>query len=87
MAMKAGADINGVNTKNTHLGKIPATRLEIHYTCAKSNQSRVRAMIISLREQRALLDTASLDTTKDRLKSDMTVFEHMVSSWKVTGKY
>ena len=82
-----GAEIISIKTKKTQLGNHPASRTEIHYRCSKTQENRIKIVVKSLRENRALLDTASIDTTTDRIKADLPIFEKMVSSWRVTGKY
>ena len=82
-----GAEINSIKTKKTQLGKNTATRTEIHYTCSKTKENRSQIIVFSIRENRSLLDTASIDTTTGRIKADLPIFEKMVSSWRVTGKY
>jgi len=84
---EAGAEVKSIKTKKTQLGKIPASRTEIQYSCSKAKEERVQVVVISLRAKRALIDIASLDTTKDRIKTDLQTLEKIVSSWRVTGKY
>lgn len=82
-----GTAIKSIKTKKIQLGKVPATRAEIHYSCSKTKEERVQVVVISLRAKRALIDIASLDTTVNRIKSDLPTLEKIVSSWRVTGKY
>jgi hypothetical protein len=83
---QGGKDIESQTITESHLGTLNAVLLEVIYNCPGSSDRHVQSSVMALSPDNRFLYTLELDTPTSRYKSDHTVLDEIVKSWKMISE-